>query len=156
MNLYKQNFKLLYINKKHEICRFNNRSPETVSGAFLDWIPIQELGPQRNRDDCDRAPNIHSLMPDQEALEPSCLVKQSLPCRVPSTLKYETYVSLEDSELEILTQEEKTEKTKRRKWRSRNNCNQQQVLESGREEQQASGRRQKAGTAAPGYTKSSR
>lgn len=80
-------------------------------------------------------------MPDQEALEPSCLVKQSLPSRVPSTLKYETSDSLEDSELEILTWEEKTEKTKRRKWRSRNNCNQQQVWGSSGEEQKGEGRK---------------
>lgn len=51
--------------KSRNLLPSNMHSPELASGVFLEWVPIQKLGPQKNcKDDCSAVsvPRWHQML----------------------------------------------------------------------------------------------
>lgn len=119
MNLCKQNYKLPHINKKQEICPSHIHSPELASGAFLKWVLIQKLGPQKNHGDGGRAvsmpwraPNSQGLILYQKDPELSCWAEWPLLQGTQHTEIHEISISLEDGRFLHIGREDKTQKKK--------------------------------------------
>lgn len=154
MNLCKQNSKWPHVNEKHQTCPSNTCSPEMASRAFLKWIPIQELDSQRSHD-CGRAvsvvwwaTNIHAWSQTRKLW---IWIRWPLFQSTQHPNIYITSLSLFPWKT-VSTWEEKTQKKQGEKQ-------EQSWSAAGSEEWDSRaasmGRRQKASTAASGYTKSS-